>query len=225
MKNISWIIAVAAFLTAPAVKAQSERTVTDFKSINVSGPMIVYLTMGETQSVRVDADIQDLDHILTAVNNNTLEISTRQMVTTKEVLVYVTAKELTSVSLSGSGKVIARSVIKSPSLQVNVTGSGDMALDVGVNDLMVALSGSANLVLTGQTQDLKMRVSGTGDADALKMHAQKADVHVSGSGNALVNVNGDLTGSISGSGDIAFTGIPRINNINLRGSGKLRPAF
>ncbi|MGI8893919.1 MAG: head GIN domain-containing protein [Bacteroidia bacterium] len=225
MKKITLLLSLIAFLAAPAVKAQSERSISNFNSINVSGPMTVYITMGENNNLRIEADKDDLDNILTEVKSNTLEISSKALKSKKDVIIYVTARELTYVGITGSGKVIGRSVIKSPSLQVNLTGSGNMALDVGVNDLKVDVTGSGNLVLTGQTQDLKMRVSGSGDADALKMHAQKADIHVSGSGNALVNVNGDLTGSITGSGDIAFTGIPNINNINLRGSGKLRPAF
>lgn len=225
MKNITLIVTLATFLAAPIAKAQSERTVTSFNGINVSGPMTVYVSMGEKTSVRVDADSDDLENIITEVEANILQISSKQIKGKKDVVVYVTTRELNHLSLSGSGKVITRSVIKSPSLQVNHSGTGDMSLDVGVNDLTVGVSGSGKLLLTGQTQELKLRVSGSGDADALKMHAQKADVHVSGSGNALVNVNGDLTGSISGTGDIGFMGIPNINNVNLRGSGKLRPAY
>lgn len=224
MKKISFFIALVAFFGALSAQAQSNRTVSYFNSINVSGAMTVYLTMGETNSVRVEADKDDMENIITEVSANTLEISSNKLKSKKDVIVYVTAREMTSVNLTGSGKMIGRSVIKSPSLLVNLAGSGDMSLDVGVNDLTVSVTGSGNIILTGQTQDLKMRVSGSGDADALKLHAQRADVHVSGSGNAMVNVNGDLTGSISGSGDIAFMGTPNINNINLRGSGKLRPA-
>ena len=223
MKKITILFALVAFLAAPAVKAQSERNVSGFNSIKITGPMNVNITQGDNESVRVEADQEDMERIITEVNGNVLMISAKELKGNKDVTIHVTAKEITSVDLTGSGNVTGRNLIKGQSLRLMIAGSGNMSMDVGVNDLIVGLTGSGNLTLTGQTQDLKMRVSGSGNADALKLHAQKADVHVSGSGNAMVNVKGDLTGSLSGSGDIEFMGTPKINNINVRGSGKLKP--
>lgn len=223
MKKISILIALIAFLATPALKAQSERNVSGFNSIKITGPMNVDITQGDNESVHVEADPEDMEKITTEVNGGVLTISARELKGNKNVTIHVTAKEITSVDQTGSGNVTGRSLIKGQSLQLTITGSGNMSMDVGVNDLTVGLTGSGNLTLSGQTQDLKMRVGGSGNADALKLHAQKADVHVSGSGNAMVNVKGDLSGSLNGSGDIEFIGTPKINNITVRGSGKLKP--
>ena len=224
MKKILILLSAVLVCAGPSAFAQVERAVSGFNKLNITGPFTVYLTIGSSEVVTIDADEADLDNIKTEVIAGSLNISVDDLKGKKEVVIYVFAKELKAVSLTGSGKLQGKTLLKSPSLEILLTGSGEMSLDLGVNDLMIGLTGSGNLTLTGQAQELKANLNGSGDINADKLHVMKGEVNIAGSGNAYVNVKGDLSGSIKGSGDIVFSGTPTIKNIKMKGSGKMRPA-
>jgi hypothetical protein len=52
--------------------------------------------------------------------------------------------------------------------------------------------------------------------------AEKAETHISGSGDIRVNLSQSLTARISGSGSVYYRGNPSVST-NISGSGTVRP--
>jgi len=105
-----------------------------------------------------------------------------------------------------------------------VEGSGD--LDIRGYDqptLDVRLTGSGNLNGGGHTKTLALAIAGSGDADLSALAATDTSVTLSGSGDAELNTSGKLTSDVTGSGDVRFRGHPKAVESKIVGSGTVEP--
>jgi putative autotransporter adhesin-like protein len=184
------------------VKTES-RQVSGFTKIDLAGTGEVTIVQGPAESLTIEADDNVLPALTRKVSDSTLRLGTkpRTTVRTRNPIRYrVTVKDLTGVSLSGSGSVIAKG-IQVPALRVDMSGSGT-----------VNLSGSA------VKQDIHM--SGSGRYEAAELSSQEVTVEISGSGEVAVAVTRALKVDISGSGQVTYSGNPSVEQ-NISGSGKL----
>ena len=180
----------------------------------------VVLTQGSPQKIVMEGQQNILDNIKREVKNGVWNIyfdrSTRDM---KNVTVYVTLPNLDEVKLSGSGSI--RSTNKftgADKMGIRVSGSGGITLDYMANSTDLALSGSGEINLSGESKDLSIAVSGSGDIAAANLKTDNCEIHISGSGDATVNVNNSLETHISGSGDVRYSGSPSVD-VRISGSG------
>ncbi len=125
--------------------------------------------------------------------------------------------------MSGSGNVVAEGTLSGEKLTVNISGSGDFDLNnLKYGDLSVGISGSGDVDLAGSVESVDLRISGSGDLKAENLKAQKAHCTVSGSGNISLNVTKELDATISGSGDIRYSGKPASVRTRVSGSGDIK---
>lgn len=128
----------------------------------------------------------------------------------------VSISESLSFNVSGSGDITGKS-ISSKDLQINVEGSGDVELTaVSVNNVTASVSGSGDIKLSGKTSKAVYTVVGAGDIDAKKLVADNVNVTVTGSGDVSCNAVNTLSGKVSGSGEIKYTGNPEVSLVNNR---------
>jgi hypothetical protein len=66
-------------------------------------------------------------------------------------------------------------------------------------------------------------VSGSGEYAGSDLATQQTEVEVSGSGNAKVNVTDSLTATVTGSGNVTYTGNPAQVQQDSSGSGDIVP--
>ena len=136
--------------------------------------------------------------------------------------VVVHSPDMYGLYISGSGNIIAGNQISTSSLEVNVSGSGDISIaSIITQRLNAEISGSGNIKVSGGTTAYEsFSVSGSGNVNAIGIQADKSIVDVSGSGDMNIWVLQNLSADISGSGDIKYKGQPVINS-QISGSGKL----
>ena len=191
-----------------------DRHISGFNSIDAAGSFDVYIVQGATESVRVEAPVEVIDHIATDVENGVLKIHSKHESGWswndwghKKIAVYVTAKDLNSVAITGSGNVFFKDGISTPgALKIRLTGSGDVIGKVDAKSLECSIAGSGNIKLSGHAESSSVSVSGSGDYTAKSLVTSSTTVHVSGSGNANVNASSSVEASVSGSGDVSYTG-------------------
>ena len=85
----------------------------------------------------------------------------------------------------------------------------------------VSVSGSGNIRLSGSSNELSARISGSGNADCAELIANDVTAHISGSGNVKVFANTSIDASISGSGNIYYKGAAKDVKSHKSGSGKV----
>jgi hypothetical protein len=208
-----------------------DRHLTGFKGVDAQGSFDVYITQGANESVKVEAPNDIIERIKTEVNGGVLRIFSKGNSSNwnfnlfggnhKKVVIYVVAKDLNAVSVSGSGDVFFKNGINTPTLKLRVSGSGDLNGKVQVKELETSVSGSGDVRLTGSAASSEVHVSGSGDFRGGDLTTTSTAVHVSGSGDASVNANTKIDASVSGSGDVHYSGNPKSVSKSKSGSGDI----
>lgn len=205
-----------------------DRHLSGFHAIDAAGSCDVYITQGTTESVKVEAPSDIIDRIKTEVDNGVLRIYMKHdsfnwgdLFGHKKIAVYVVARDLNSVSLSGSGDAFFRDGIRAASLQLHISGSGDMTGRVEARELESSISGSGDMRLSGHAGVSNVRLVGSGDYNARGLATQNTSVDVTGSGDADINVGDSLNAAVHGSGDVHYSGSPKHVYTKKTGSGDI----
>jgi len=200
------------------------RSIMNYDQISVSGMMEVQLIPGSVGKLDIEAESNLMEFIKTEVNNGHLRISIQKGVNIEPsrnypIRIVVPFETLGAVTLTGSGHIRNSDVIKARDFKINVTGSGNMNLNLLTENLESTITGSGDLKLKGTTREFKCKVTGSGDVFAYDLKAVKVDASITGSGDVEVTVENELDAKISGSGDIKYRGNPDKQNFKTSGSG------
>lgn len=220
-----------------------ERSVPTFHSVDFRGSGKLTVTQGDPQRLVVTTDDNIMPILRTTVRNNVLIISLEpgiRHITKLEVDVVM--ERIRGLSLSGSGIITGTNRIRSDSLGLSISGSGNALLDIVAKDVNVRLSGSGDLTLnldagtltsdisgsgklflSGQAATHDYHSSGSGRLRAFDLITDNTSVRISGSGSCEVRVSEHLDIRTSGSGHVRYRGNPRIES-KISGSGSVRSA-
>ncbi len=223
---------------------EEERAVKDFTSLENATFGDVIITVGDEESLKIEAEDNLLPYLHTEVHNGKLVISTESGTIfrhTQPVKFYVTVKSLDAVILTGSGSIDAPE-LTAKSFDVRLAGSGDVNIDgvaadnteinlagsgsitVGQVDgdaLEVSIPGSGNVNIEGGAVDQQtVTIMGSGNYRGSEMSSDSASAQVMGSGSVTLAVKESLDGSIMGSGNIYYSGRPKVDS-RIAGSGRM----
>lgn len=202
------------------------RTVSDYDQVNLQGSIDVVLIAGTEGNLKIEAESNLLEYIVTEVQGNTLKISVEEGVNlepsrNQEILITVPFESLEGVSLTGSGDINSSDEIRADNFAVQVTGSGDVNLVLNAETVEGKVVGSGDLELKGSATELEFMVSGSGDIEASGLKASRAMATVSGSGDIAVHATEALRSRVAGSGDIIYSGNPQKQDFKTSGSGSI----
>jgi hypothetical protein len=198
-----------------------EREVSAFNKIHLKGSGKVFLTPGEKQTLIIKTDDNIMPLIETDVSGKKLTISHgRHHLRPTVFEVFITVKNLKGVAISGSGDISGKGRFVTDTFYAEISGSGDVDLELETGRLETKISGSGSIRLAGKAEDYTVSISGSGEINAFDVQAKNISVKISGSGDCRVHAAESLGVKISGSGDVYYKGRPRINT-KISGSGSL----
>lgn len=193
----------------------------DFTGIKLHLSADVFIQQGPDQEVWVESYSNLIDELELDVQDGVWHIETDRCIDGDDRFdIYITLPEIDYVALSGSGRIKGDDTLIGDLLIMRVSGSGDIDLDLVMEDVDCKISGSGEIYLEGVCEDLDFDVSGSGELSAFALQTEKADVKISGSGDAELYVSDVLDVRISGSGDMRYKGNP-VLNVNISGSGEV----
>jgi hypothetical protein len=199
------------------------RNITGFTGIDLGMDADVYYQQDSVYRVEISAQSNVLPVLKTVLKGNVLEITMHTwIVHAHPITITIHSPNIIQLSISGSGNINVQNAIATKSLDVLVSGSGDVSIpSLTAQSLNADISGSGNVSISGgSVSDEYFSVNGSGDIDALSLTSSTSRVKVSGSGNILVTVLQSLTATISGSGNVKYKGTPAIE-ADVTGSGKI----
>ena len=205
--------------------ADDERNVSGFKGISSSGSYDVRITMGNKESLRLEGDNDVIKGIETVVENGILKIRNRNRNnwswgSRDRVTIFITAKTLNSLTLSGSGDIVVKGVVKASRLTNTLSGSGSITLSADADEYISTINGSGEITVRGRADKATIKIGGSGDFEGQDLKTSVADIKVSGSGDASIFVDKTLNAAVSGSGDITYDGNAKVNKTKS-GSGSI----
>jgi hypothetical protein len=221
---------------------EEERLVRGFTGVELATFGNLDIRLGDEEALRIEAEDNLLPYFETEVRNGILEISSRPGVALRNrraVNFYLTAVELDTIRISGSGDVTAPDLeagqfsvrisgsgnlemedLDADGLEVRISGSGDTAIeDLRAEALEVDITGSGSLdIAGGEVEEQGITIRGSGKYRARRLDSAEAEGRISGSGDATVQVRDRLKVNVSGSGDVRYVGSPDVDR-SVTGSG------
>jgi Putative auto-transporter adhesin, head GIN domain len=201
------------------------RSIQPFSKLKLDAVFHVYLTQGETESVKVETDenLQDLIRIendgdqlvVNMAKNSSFRRSTKMNV-------YITVKNLTEINSNMVGNLTTQCTLNLKNITLNLTSVGKSELAINCTSLSAVISSVGSTTLTGTAQDAVMTNSCVGQMDASGFVVDNLSFNYSGVGNAQVNAVNKLKLTSSGVGNIEYSGKPKETDINSSGVGKVR---
>ncbi len=233
-KSIFYLLLLGIIFTAPACdpdedwwgdctkgegpEVEQVLNMPDFTGVKLNCDAKVFITQGDTFEVVAKGEENIIDELELDVQDDTWTIEFDHCVKSYDLSIFITMPEVEYLAVSGSGDIRGDNFFTVEDIVLRVSGSGSICLGVNAEDVDGKISGSGRVELEGQAEFLDFDISGSGDLKAFNLQVQKADISISGSGDASVNVSEVLDVRISGSGDVYYKGHPTVNS-HISGSG------
>ena len=207
-------------------RKQDFRNVAAFRKIHAGGAMEISTTIGDKQSVQVDAPAKYLKQIKTDVKADTLFLSTEGDISLRSpIKITIVVTSLEAINLSGASEM---TIEKLNAKEFRAEASGGSKLKVqGRASLIVAaitgasslewpeidtksvdftLSGGSTVDVDGKTATVKYLAEGASILNGNSLLAEKADVTASGASTVQVNAHETLAARASGASNIKYSG-------------------
>lgn len=203
-----------------------DRQVSGFSGISSSGSFNIIVTMGNTETLKLEGDKETISEIETKVESGILKISRNKEYTNNwnsskgKVTIYITAKSLNSLTQSGSGDMKVDGTVKADRLATTLRGSGSISLTADAKNYSGTISGSGEINVKGNTDHAKVTIAGSGEFEGKNLRSDDADIQISGSGDASITAEKTLDAVVSGSGNIRYSGNAQVTKTK-NGSGSV----
>lgn len=201
---------------------QDARAVQAFDEIEVSGQVTVYLRQGEKEEVIVEADENLLPYIKTNVSGDRLSVSSEaNFKDYKKLAVYITARELEYIKLSGAIELNGEKVFRSVDLKIDASGACIVNMDVQCEELTIDGSGAVTFNLNGFSREANFDISGAVEVNAFELETRNTKIDMSGAGSADIYVTDEVSIDVSGAGEINYKGNPRDIKQDISGAASI----
>jgi len=220
--RVKMLFLALGFISLENVAQETEtRTLANFERIISTASIDVVITHGISHTARIETENISADKILTESRYGTLTISMQKgNYWNARARVIVSLPHIHAIHLSGTGNVIAESPIKGKKLDVQLTSSGNVTLNLLiVDELTVKLYGTGDMELGGSADEAFIKLSGSGDIQAFGLKTLRCDAEINGSGNIKVLALESIDAFVTGSGDISYKGNPNSERTKSSGQG------
>lgn len=232
IKNLVLLTLLAIIGMGNAFAGDNDRTenrkVQSFNAIKVSTGIDLYLTMGESETVKVVADEDIIENFKTEVKDGTLHIYIKQNdwfnwgSGNKTRKAYVTLSELTKLKASSGSDVYSENTLKGDKLEVSVSSGADVKLDVFYKNLSVDTSSGSDAKIIGKVKYLEVEASSGSDIKATDLESKICHARASSGSDISVNVSDELYAKASSGADIKYYGNPQTRDTDESSGGDVR---
>lgn len=220
---------VFSFVNTLGFIGQDERQVRNFNGVAAGGPIKIIIKMGNTEGLRLEGDQDAIAQLDVKVKEGILVIEPKtkwndwsKKFNNAKVTAYITAKKLTSLTMSGSGMMTVEGPINGSELVATLSGSGSIKGTANLSsDFVGVVSGSGSLNFDGKADESNITISGSGSFNGKGFSVNELSTQISGSGSVNIQVEKELDAVISGSGSVNYSGNARVEKTTV-GSGRVR---
>lgn len=235
MKKLLLLLVSAAFVMS--VQAQKTindpnaevRNVSGFHAIRVSSAIDLYLSQSGSEAVAVSASEEKYrNQIKTEVENGVLKIwfdngGNWKLWNSgnKKLKAYVSVRDLDRLTASGACDVLIDGIIRSNSLNINLSGASDLKGNFEVSTLVMEQSGASDATISGRAGDLKIEVSGASAFRGFDLQTDNCQARASGASDIRITVTKELNARASGASSIQYRGNGVIREMHSSGASSV----
>lgn len=194
-----------------------EIPVKQFDALSAGGVFNLVLQQGSSEQVKIEAE-DNLQPLFEVTNDgSTLNIKMKKDVNlkhTKKMNVYVTFKNLKSLTVSSVGNVTAKGVLTFNDLSLENSSVGNVDLDLSTQKINVKNNSVGSLKLRGKAENAIIKSNSVGAIDASDFVVQVMDIQNDGVGGAQVNAVKELKVHDSFLGKVRNNGSAQAKKVN-----------
>lgn len=221
--------AATAFPIAYSSEQGQKRNVRDYESIEVSTGIETIVSMGDEETVRVEADEDIIDDVITEVKNGTLRIYVKNRTgfnffnwrDYSSVKVYVQATTLNRIKASAGANVRTETTLNGEAIDVDASSGGHVRATLVYKNVNLGASSGGQMKVEGQAKYLEAGSSSGGIINAEDLNAEYCKANASSGGNTSVSAKTEFTARASSGGNIRYSGNPETKNINSSSGGSI----
>ncbi|OQV13274.1 hypothetical protein BV898_12480 [Hypsibius exemplaris] len=229
------LIVVVLSLVASCTEAiiSENRPVSGFTTVESTGPFIVSIDVGTTESLRIDANIDDANAVKAlnvTVDNKVLKLSLNAPFSWGQdkkyaglIKISITAITLQGVTIDGSGSIVVNTPLVQPTVSAVGMGSGNITLSAKTDVLSIVMYNGGSAFVDGTAANFNAVTYGAGGVNAENLKTNVISVSVYGAGSVIVNdvkwkVNAVV--NLNAAGNVKYRGTPKLGlNIVQQGTG------
>ena len=210
---------------APIDQGKQKRDLTGFHRISVSSGIDLFLTQKNVEEVIVEAASEDLDKIMTVVEDGTLKIYLKSnswlgsFWKNRTRKVYVTFKQIDQLHASSGSNVDGETTFKLDKFNIDASSGSDIDVELEANSLSVNASSGSDVKIKGSAAEINIHASSGSNVKMGDLSSKKCSVEASSGSDVDVNVTEDLNANASSGSDISYTGNPTHKNIQKSSGG------
>ncbi len=193
----------------------------DFTAVKATEGLDVFVTQDDKTSIRVEADENVIDLIVTEVKNDVLVIHTEKNIGRATKNIYVSLPNITALKSSSGADLYTNGVVTSDKITLEATSGSDIEAKIEANYVVAETSSGADIKLSGKANFLEADASSGSDIKARNLEVKECNADASSGADISVNVTDKLTADASSGADIKYTGNPVVNT-NKSSSGSVR---
>ena len=180
-----------------------------FSKIKVQEGLDLVLTQSESTSVRVQADENLQDLIITEIKDGLLHIHTEKQIgkaASRKVLVHVT--DINSIESSSGSDVSSTNTINSTNIVLNASSGSFQKLKIKTSKTSCNTSSGAEINLSGTTKLFEGNASSGSSIDADHLEAITCITEASSGAEIEVNCSESINANASSGAEIEYAGKP-----------------
>jgi hypothetical protein len=201
-----------------------DRPISEFSELSVQGVFNLYLSQGNKESMRIEADLETMEKIITRNVGDKLIIELEEgieLFDREEINIYVTIKDLESFEFEGVGNIKTEEVLRLKDLDLKGDGVGNTKLDLEADRIDAEFNLVGNVTLSGKVETIDLNNNGLGNVDASDLKAQYLTLNSNGIGNVEVYSEKEISITANGIGKVTYDGNAEVKNLNRSGIGKV----
>jgi hypothetical protein len=203
------------------------RTVSDFKNIEVGGAARIFVSQGDQHSVRVEVD-ENLQQFIEVYNEGNKVVVREKhgynLDPTGDLKIYVTAPVYNNINASGACDIIGQTPITNPeNLELHISDAGDMKMEINAPRVSAEVSGSGNIDLKGEAKSADLNLTDAAHAHCFDLKTENTKIQISGAGSAQVYASVKLDAEVSGAGSVDYKGGASVDQ-HVSGAGSVHKA-
>lgn len=238
LRSLSYVKCLLFFLalsTTSIVTAQDEttkndskvaqsRTLPNFSRIVLSGIGNLYITQAKEQSLVVKAEACLLPNVQATVKDETLYLDFKKAseYSRAEVNYYLNIKDLTSIQSFSSAVVYIQEGLETEELTLEINNFGEMDVTLSVNKLIARIEGAGKIKAIGRADEQEVYIGGAGEFIGPKLKGRSVAVNITGTGDAKVDAQAELSATILGDGSVGYCDSPAVAK-KVSGKGVVEP--
>jgi len=212
-------------LAASGTEKTENRNLKNFDAIKVSSGIDLYVRMGNEESVRIEADKDDMDEIKTEVKDGTLRIYVKSRNNwfnwgfNKPRKAFVTVKKLKEIDASAGSDVKSENTLEGEILKVEASSGSDVDLELYYKTVELDASSGSDARLRGKAKTLVAQASSGSDIKARELEVAIGKLKASSGSDINVTVTDQLYAKASSGADIRYYGNPNIRDTDTSSGG------